>query len=66
MLVHREKTEDELGGEDEEYREFLRLEVREDLHQLIEVDRDVSGVRESELSVKSKKMKWNKGEAKET
>ena len=46
LLVPREKTKDELQREEEEYQEFLRREVGEDLHQLITVDQDVIGIRE--------------------
>ena len=46
MLVPREKSKDELQREEEEYQEFLRREVGEDLHQLVEVDQDVIGIHE--------------------
>lgn len=47
LLVPREKTKDELEREEEEYQGFLRREVGEDLHQLIDVDQDIIGVRET-------------------
>ena len=47
MLVPREKSKDELQREEEEYQEFLRREVGEDLHQLVEVDPDVIGIHEN-------------------
>ena len=47
MLVPREKSKDELQREEEEYQEFLRREVGEDLHQLVEVDQDVIGIHEN-------------------
>lgn len=47
MLVPREKTKDELQREEEEYQEFLRREVGEDLRQLIEVDQDAIGIHEN-------------------
>lgn len=71
MLVPREKTKDELQREEEEYQEFLRREVGEDLHQLIEVDRDAIGIHENTPSGegdgegKKKKGKKDKGKEKE-
>jgi protein KRI1 len=44
--VPREKTKDVLECEEEEYQEFLRREVGDDLKGLIEVDRDQTGVLE--------------------
>lgn len=40
FLVLREKTQDEVEKEEEEYREFLQREVGEDLEGLITVDTD--------------------------
>ncbi|KAF9777857.1 KRI1-like family C-terminal-domain-containing protein [Thelephora terrestris] len=70
LLVPREKTKDELEREEQEYHEFLRREVGEDLRQLIEVDRDVIGVHEDAPSgqgdSESKKKKTkDKGKKKE-
>lgn len=70
MLVPREKTKDELQREEEEYQEFLRREVGEDLHQLIEVDRDAIGIHENTPSGEGdgegkKKGKKDKGKEKE-
>jgi len=66
--VPREKTRDEVEREEEEYQEFLRREVGEDLHQLIEVDQDVigvhQGVSDDQGDVNAKKKK-NKGKEKE-
>ena len=67
MLIPREKTKDELQREEEDYHEFLRREVGEDLHQLIEVDQDVIGIHENVLNGegegegKKKKKKKDKG-----
>ena len=56
--------------EEEEYQEFLRREVGEDLYQLIEVDQDTIGIRESSPGGKGdregrKKKKKDKGKEKE-
>lgn len=40
LLVLREKTKDEMEREEEEYREFLRREVGEDISGLITVERE--------------------------
>lgn len=65
----REKTKDEQEREEEEYREFLRQEVGEDLRQLIQVDRDVIGIHENVLSVRGgdeeKRKKKKKDKVKE-
>jgi protein KRI1 len=69
--VPREKTKDELQREEEEYQEFLRREVGEDLHQLIEVDQDIIGIHENAPSGegdgegKKKKKPKDKGKEKE-
>lgn len=70
LLVPREKSKDEIQREEEEYQEFLRREVGEDLHQLIEVDQDVIGVHENAPSGEGdgggkKKKKKDKGKEKE-
>lgn len=71
MLIPREKTKDELQREEEEYQEFLRREVGEDLHQLIEVDQDIIGIHENALNGegdgegRKKKKKKDKGKEKE-
>lgn len=71
MLVPREKTKDELQHEEEEYQEFLRREVGEDLRQLIEVDQDAIGIHENapggggDSEDKKKKKKKDKGKEKE-
>lgn len=69
LLVPREKSKDELQREEEEYQEFLRREVGEDLHQLIEVDQDVIGIHENAPgegdSGGKKKKKKDKGKEKE-
>jgi protein KRI1 len=59
-----------LQREEEEYQEFLRREVGEDLYQLIEVDQDAVGIRESSPGGKGdregrKKKKKDKGKEKE-
>lgn len=69
MLVPREKTKDELQREEEEYQEFLRREVGEDLHQLITVDQDATSILESPPSGggddgKKKAKKKDKGKRK--
>ncbi len=43
MLVPREKTKDEVEREEEEYREFLKREVGENLDELIRVEKDGDG-----------------------
>lgn len=43
MLVPREKTKDEVEREEEEYREFLKREVGENLGELIRVEKDGDG-----------------------
>lgn len=43
LLVPREKTKDEVEREEEEYREFLKREVGENLDELIRVERDGAG-----------------------
>lgn len=47
LLVPREKAKDELEREEEEYQEFLRREVGEDLSELIAIDEDTIGIREA-------------------
>ena len=47
LLVPREKTKDELQREEEEYQDFLRREVGEDLHELITTDEGAIGVHEN-------------------
>ena len=69
MLVPREKSKDELQREEEEYQEFLRREVGEDLHQLVEVDQDVIGIHENTPGGEGegrKKKKKDKGREKKS
>lgn len=70
FLVPREKSKDEIVREEEEYQEFLRREVGEDLKGLIGFDKDEFGIRDGatrqhELSdEKKKKKKKTKGREK--
>jgi protein KRI1 len=68
LLVPREKTKDELDREEEEYQEFLRREVGEDLNRLIEVDKDQLGIFEEPPQdyVPGKKKVKGKGKEKGT
>jgi protein KRI1 len=62
ILVPREKTKDELQREEEEYAEFLRREVGEDLGQLVDVEPSavLEGVQEPEKESKKRKSKEGK------
>lgn len=61
LLIPREKTTDEMGKEEEEYREFLAREVGEDLEGLITIEEDVIGSTEGKTNeVKQKKSKKSK------
>ena len=71
LLVPREKTKDELQREEEEYQEFLRQEVGEDLHELITIDGSAIDIHgnapndEGDGDGKKKKKKKDKGRGKE-
>jgi len=71
LLVAREKAKDELEKEEEEYAEFLRREVGQDLGSLVEVEKVEGGEDEvEEESVeedqpKKKEKKKAKGKAKQ-
>ncbi|KAI8978185.1 KRI1-like family C-terminal-domain-containing protein [Trametes punicea] len=64
FLVPREKTKDELEREEEEYREFLKREVGEDLTGLVTVDPDsvgiLDGADEDKIQDQKKKRKEKK------
>jgi protein KRI1 len=61
LLIPREKTTDEMGKEEEEYREFLAREVGEDLEGLITIEEDVIGSTEGKTNeVKQRKSKKSK------
>jgi protein KRI1 len=74
LLVPREKTKDELEHEEEEYREYLRHAVGQDLEGLIEIEnsgmgaeaeKGEEGVGEKKKSKTKKKGKEAKGETKQ-
>jgi protein KRI1 len=60
LLVPREKTKDELEREEEEYQEFLKREVGQDLRELITVDEESSALLVEELEEVNKKKKVKK------
>jgi protein KRI1 len=69
LLIPREKTTDEMGKEEEEYREFLAREVGEDLEGLITIEEDVIGSTEgktNEVKQKKSKKSKDKGQGKAT
>lgn len=69
LLVPREKTKDEVEREEEEYREFLKREVGENLDELIRVEKDEPGgvldVKEEEHEEEEGKGKKKKRKSKE-
>jgi len=70
LLVPREKTKDELQREEEEYQDFLRREVGEDLHELITIDEGAIEIYENAPSGEGdgdgkKRKKKDKGKEKE-
>jgi len=70
ILVLREKTKDELEQEEEEYQEYLKREVGDDISGLITVDENttiVEGAKEEESLgfERKKKKKSKKGKEKE-
>ena len=62
LLVPRDKTKDELEREEEEYKEFLRREVGENLDELITVEGagEDSAAIKAEEGIKEKKRKNKK------
>lgn len=69
MLIPREKTKDELEHKEEEYREYLKHAVGEDLEGLIEVENSGTGAKaesseEGASKKKKSKMKKKGNEAK--
>lgn len=64
LLVPREKTKDELEREEEEYQEYLKREVGEDLKELITVDEETSAFIADGEENESKKHKKEKKEKK--
>lgn len=71
ILIPREKTKDEIEQEEEEYREFLKSQVGQDIGKLIEVDESApSGTMTEEqtteamqedVAVKDKRKRGKKG-----
>ena len=67
----REKTKDELQREEEEYQEFLRREVGEDLHEFITIDGNAIDIHgnapndEGDGDGKKREKKKDKGKGKE-
>lgn len=74
MFILREKTKDDVEREEEDYQEYLRQEVGEDIRDLISIDgdanpikvEDASGEEAGEAAPKAKKkQKRNKGKEKQ-
>ena len=60
LLVPRDKTKDELEREEEEYKEFLRREVGENLDELITVEgagEDRAAIKVEDITEKKRKKK---------
>ena len=60
LLVPREKTKDELEQEEEEYQEFLKREVGQDLKGLITVEEDINDLVTEEPGVDDRAEKEQK------
>ncbi|KAI0073576.1 Krr1-domain-containing protein [Panus rudis PR-1116 ss-1] len=65
LLIPREKTKDEIEQEEEEYREYLKREVGEDLSGLVTVDENGVIVEEGEGDGKGEEDKEDKKDKKE-